>query len=317
MDLREDFSLLGADHHTIIPMRAQHKFLFVVLFILSQPAFGQQVADKEILVEVSDPTYEMGIGPVVGIDKGHENFHTLKGRFAAFGSLITADGYQAVSVSRFREKELAKLDILVISNPIHADNKNAWKRPIYSAFTEEEIALIAKWVQDGGALLLIADHMPFGGAAIELGEAFGVEYEDCFVMKQKSTWPPEVYTKSKGTLLESPVTQDIDSLVTFTGSALKLPENAIPIAHFQSDQAVLLPDEAWKFDSTTVVKPVDEFAFGGLLEFGEGRAAFFTEAAMFTAQISVDKRKMGFNNPYATQNEDFILNVLRWLSKKE
>ncbi|MEM7513624.1 MAG: hypothetical protein AAF388_22035 [Bacteroidota bacterium] len=285
--------------------------------VISVKVYSQQVADQEILIEVINPTYKAGEGPVVGIDAGHFNFHTLEERFNAFGRLALADGYQAVSVPKFSEKELAKLDILVISNPIHPDNEEGWKRPIFSAFTEEEIQLVAKWVKDGGALLLIADHMPFGGAAINLGKAFGVEYEDCFVMKQERTWPPEVYTKGNGTLLDSPVTEDIDSLVAFTGSALKLPENAIPIAHFQSDQTVLLPEEAWEFDSLTVVKPVDEFLFGGILEFGEGRAAFFTEAAMFTAQVSVDKRKMGFNNPYATQNEDFILNVLRWLTKKE
>ena len=270
-------------------MRIQQILPILFLQFLCLSAFSQQVADQEILIEVSNPTYDVGEGPVVGIDKGHANFHTLEERFAAFGRLATADGYQAVSVPRFSEEELAKLEILVISNPIHPDNEEGWKRPIFSAFSEEEITLVASWVRDGGALLLIADHMPFGGAAINLGKAFGVEYEDCFVMKQERTWPPEVYTKGNGTLLDSPVTEDIDSLVAFTGSALKLPENAIPITHFQSDQTVLLPEEAWEFDSLTVIKPVDDFLFGGLLEFGEGRAAFFTEAAMFTAQISVDK----------------------------
>ncbi|MEM6765688.1 MAG: hypothetical protein AAF655_12205 [Bacteroidota bacterium] len=285
-------------------------------FNLCLAAFGQQVADRELMIAVEAPTYPLTKGPVVGIDHGHHNFHTLEERFSAFGKLISADGYQAVSIQVFSKEELAKIKVLVIANPIHADNEEGWKRPIYSAFTEEEIKRVISWVREGGSLLLIADHMPFGGAASKLAEPFGVQYEDGFVMKDERTWPPETYSKAKGTLKKSPVTVGIDSLVAFTGSALKLPHDAIPIATYQEDQKFHYPAvEAWEFDEETTVTSTEEMAFGGLVEYGKGRAAFFTEAAMFTAQISKGSRKMGFNHPHATQNQQFILNVMSWLTE--
>ena len=49
------------------------------------------------------------------------------------------------------------------------------------------------------------------------------------------------------------------------------------------------------------------------MPFGSGRAAFFGEAAMFSAQLS-DKQPMGMNAPMAEQNFQFVLNVMHWLS---
>ena len=42
--------------------------------------------------------------------------------------------------------------------------------------------------------------------------------------------------------------------------------------------------------------------------------AVFGEAAMFTAQTSGGKHKMGLAHPKAPQNQTFLLNVMHWLS---
>jgi hypothetical protein len=49
------------------------------------------------------------------------------------------------------------------------------------------------------------------------------------------------------------------------------------------------------------------------MPFGSGRAAFFGEAAMFSAQLS-DGQPMGMNAPMAEQNFQLALNVMHWLS---
>ncbi len=50
-------------------------------------------------------------------------------------------------------------------------------------------------------------------------------------------------------------------------------------------------------------------------EWARGRAAFFGEAAMFSAQVAGPNRvPMGMNARLAEQNPQFVLNVLRWLS---
>jgi hypothetical protein len=59
--------------------------------------------------------------------------------------------------------------------------------------------------------------------------------------------------------------------------------------------------------------PVGGWLQGAVMPFGSGRAAFFGEAAMFSAQLS-DNQPMGMNAPRAEQNFQFVLNVMHWLS---
>lgn len=66
----------------------------------------------------------------------------------------------------------------MISNPLHERNIRDWSLPTPSAFTKEEIAALKNWVERGGSLLLIADHMPFPGAAGDLAKAFEVEFSN-------------------------------------------------------------------------------------------------------------------------------------------
>ena len=49
------------------------------------------------------------------------------------------------------------------------------------------------------------------------------------------------------------------------------------------------------------------------MQFGSGRAAFFGEAAMFTAQL-IGNEPLGMTDPMAEQDFQFVLNVLHWLS---
>ena len=55
---------------------------------------------------------------------------------------------------------------------------------------------------------------------------------------------------------------------------------------------------------------------GALLEVGKGRMAVFGEAGMFTAQIVTEDNetwKMGMNADTALQNQQLLLNIMRWL----
>lgn len=42
---------------------------------------------------------------------------------------------------------------------------------------------MATWVESGGRLLLIADHMPLAGSAAKLAAAFGASFTDGFAYK--------------------------------------------------------------------------------------------------------------------------------------
>jgi hypothetical protein len=51
------------------------------------------------------------------------------------------------------------------------------------------------------------------------------------------------------------------------------------------------------------------------MDVGEGRVAFFGEAAMFSAQLAgPEQHPAGMNAPGAEENFQFVLNVLHWLS---
>lgn len=84
-----------------------------------------------------------------------------------------------------------------------------------------------------------------------------------------------------------------------------LPEGAISV----------YPVRAWALKSDTRKVAVGGWVQGATLEVGVGRAAFFGEAGMFTAQVKgPKKRPVGMGAPGAEQNPQFILNVLHWLS---
>lgn len=276
-------------------------------------AMAQQRPDTAVELVVDTPYYAAATGPRVGIDGAHNNIHQLESGFAPFARLLALDGCQPLAVDAVMEANLANLEVFVVVNPIHASNRERWKRPILAAFTTEEIACIEKWVRAGGRLLVIADHMPCAGAAATLAAKFGFTYLDGFTLASQQTWPPDRYSKAAGTLLETPVTIGIDSLASFTGSALKAPAGAIPVATFPEGHRILIPKEAWKFTKKTPVEPVDGYLMGALLEYGAGRVACFTEAAMFTAQTVQDGLKVGFNSPHVPQNQQFVRNVIHWL----
>jgi hypothetical protein len=55
---------------------------------------------------------------------------------------------------------------------------------------------------------------------------------------------------------------------------------------------------------------------GAVQPTGKGRAAFFGEAAMFSAQLAgAEKDHLGMNAPGAEANFRFTLNLLHWLAR--
>ncbi|CAK0752786.1 conserved exported hypothetical protein [Gammaproteobacteria bacterium] len=65
---------------------------------------------------------------------------------------------------------------------------------------------------------------------------------------------------------------------------------------------------------TAVKKDTSDSLQGAALTIGAGKLVVFGEAGMFTAQIAADgKSQMGFNNPTAQYNQQFVLNTIHWL----
>jgi len=122
----------------------------------------------------------------------------------------------------FKHTELTKGKILVISNALNEINVVNRFLPTPSAFTKTEIEVVKRWVDDGGSLFLIADHMPMAGAAKDLAAAFEFEFTNRFVVDTVSGGPSYFSLKEK-TLHESIITkgkdinESVEQIVAFTG----------------------------------------------------------------------------------------------------
>ena len=285
---------------------------------------GQEAHDNDIDLEVNDPAFARDEGPYLAIDEGHFNYHTGRGRFAPFADLLRNDGFQVTGLAGpFSEESLEDVDILVVSNALSEVNKEHWTLPTPSAFTSGEIATLRSWVDDGGALLLIADHFPFPGAAAEMAQAFGFTFLNSFVFRDPTIGTFDVFTREDGSLRGHIITrgrnstESIQTVVTFTGSALQAPPSARPLIVFPDEYIALLPEAAWEFNENTPHLAAAGYLQAAVMESGEGRIAIFGEAGMFTARKTSDDAEslLGLNVPEAAQNKQFILNLVRWLSR--
>ena len=279
-----------------------------------------QRADPNFRPPIEDPAYPPGEGPVVLIDEAHYNFHTMEGRYSAFADLLARDGYIVrPNESPFDSKSLAGVDILVIANALARGYERDWFIPITSAFTDEEIAAVREWVISGGSLLLIADHMPWPGAAQKLAAAFGVTWSNGYAVPEEPR--QVVFRREEVTLADHPITngrrasESVNSIVTFTGSAFQAPEEADPILIFGEDFVSYMPETADQAPEDIPTISVSGWFQGAVMRLGEGRVAFFGEAAMFSAQLAgLPGQPMGMNNPAAAENVQFLLNLIHWLS---
>ncbi len=299
-----------------------------VTYEASQPLFAYgSVVDNG----TTDPTFIPAFedpgarDATILFDAGHLNFHTIGTTYAPFAQLLRNDGWVVESLEgRFERQPLQRARVLVIVNaisPVNADVNN-WTLPTPSAFAADEIEAVRDWVEEGGSLMLIADHMPFAGAASDLAAAFGIRFSNGFAFDSRQLTLPRtclteeevhVFRKSDGSLREHAVTIGIDFVGTFTGSAFETPSTAVPLMVFGPDAVSLTPQTAWEFPSSTPRINISGSQQGALLQHGLGRVAVFGEAAMFTEQTCGPGRAMGMTSPSAAQNGRFLLNVMQWL----
>ena len=299
------------------------KTIILYLSFFTGICFTQQISDPDFNPPIFNTAYPPGEGSNIYIDEAHNNFHTMDGRYKPFADLLTKDGYVIKPLQdTIGINTLEQVDILVISNPLNIRNTQDWTLPTPSAFTEDEINNIVIWVKGGGSLFLIADHMPFPGAADKLAAAFGFELNNGFAYDTVTGGGPDLFTLKDKTLRASFITEGrsiqekVDSIYSFTGEAFQIPENAAPVLILSENFISLMPDTAWNFSDDTPQISVAGWSQGTVTKFGEGRIAVWGEAAMFSAQIAGEKKiKVGMNSPQAHYNYQLLLNIVHWLDR--
>ncbi|MCC6683694.1 MAG: DUF4350 domain-containing protein, partial [Bacteroidia bacterium] len=270
------------------------------------------------------PKYEQGIGPAIYIDEAHYNYHTSTGLYTTFANVLRKDGYVVTSFTKaITNESLQHVKILVISNALNKKNSNNWGQPVYPAFEEQEIQRIKNWVENGGSLFLIADHPPFSSASKKLAAMFGFTFADG-TARQRVSGKSDLFSRQNKMLLENEITNGtnaseyIDSIVTFTGQAFKIPDSAMAILNFNENYAQYSP-EVYNDFSNCIPEDITGYSQGAYMKYGKGRIVVFGEAAMFSGQLGAGLSwiKTGMNSANAQNNFKLLLNIVHWLDNNE
>jgi hypothetical protein len=304
----------------------KHFYFIIILmpvFIFIMPVLtAQQIMDSSFRSPEFPPAFMNAKGPIVLVDVHHFNTEVKEGNYNPLFNLLEKDGFQIRFVNQPISKGLLKQGmLLVIINALAAENVDRSSLPVYPAFRLKETEIIFNWVQEGGSLLLVADHMPFPGATESLASRFGVQFLNGFAI-DTINWDPLLFSRRNQTLMDHSIisgrnsAEQVDSVKTFWGQAFKFNENKMTGLLKFSDHVISYnPDTAWRFYDNTPVVPVTNWYQASAGSFGKGRVVILGEAGMLTAQLTGPKREMtGMNSVGAEENFQFILNLFRWLS---
>ena len=299
-------------------------YLLLVLIIFSACA-SRQRPDDTYDVSVKDPAFE-ATHPIIVLDEAHNNTHTISGTYGPFAKLISNDGCTVRDNDEpFSAKSLMGADLLVIANA-KGGKHNAKET---AAFSTAECKAVKQWVEAGGSLLLIADHYPFGSAAQNLSQQFGVHMfngETTDTIHGGGSFKDRLQFSSKNQLLAmNEITQGINSsnavttVIADRGQSLNVPDSAIVLLKLSESSFHALPNSIWTKGDKTYTRFADPVpAFGncqGLaMKVGKGKVIILGEASMLTAQ-TFEGEKFGINAG-DNDNKQFALNIVRWLLKK-
>ena len=271
--------------------------------------------------------------PLVLIDEAHNNFLTLSGRYKPFAQVLKSDGFRVDSNDKpITENQLRQVDILVIANALDRKRQD-WLPPYGEALNDHEVEALKSWILNGGSLFLVADHTPFPKTIENLALALGFQFINGHVgnatfskvnlslAEHATTYNREISQKidekSQPLFLQSINSASLDILKvrSFGGSAFKAPEKAISLLNLGDGITATEPKIPFQVNADTPRIPMSGWSQGAVLELGKGRVAVFSEGMMFSSQLVESTGKtMGLRSVGAEQNEEFLLNIMRWLA---
>ena len=268
------------------------------------------------------------------VDEAHHNFHTTTGSYAGYTRLLQLDRFAVVPLRISITREVLDAADVFVSASALSEPQGVLMRKAKEqeepfewsstssmpAFTPGEIATLQEWVTQGGGLLLVMDHAPFGAAAASLASAFGVEARHATTRDTAFTKPTNLldrpahflFTRGTGIVGDHPVLIGVDNVVTYTGTSL-----AGPIG---STMLLRLPKSAVDAGGPKVSpRPASGRAQAIALEFSKGRVVVLGEAGMLTTEPGTGLDACGdraIAHP-DLGNRRLALNIARWLARRE
>ena len=275
-------------------------------------------SDESFSLAVAQPAYATS-GPKVLVDEAHHNFHTIGGRYQPFATLLRNDGYEvSANFVIFSRESLQGQNVLVVAGALH--NNLRAPQPGRPAFSDAEADAVRDWVREGGSLLLVTDHPPFGAANEILVSRFGIESSKSYLRDKANAEVTQggndgwlVFSRANGLLRAHAITEGrapaerLNSVETFSGQSLKGPAESTSIlatADSARDHPPKLADP---------VKSAAGRSAALALPFGKGRVVVLGEAAMLSIQKTDKGVQFGMHRP-GNDNRQFALNIMHWLS---
>jgi hypothetical protein len=300
-----------------------------VVLAIAGAGCGERPYDPSFDASVPEPAYRTE-HPVVLVDEAHRNSHTATGAYKPFADLLRADGYEVRPArAAFTSSSLAGAAVLVVAGARGTNDTEDGP-----AFDEAEAAAVERWVREGGALLLVTDHWPYGAAVSAFARRFGVTMGAGLVEDSLGHDPDRgpshiVFSRVNGLLRDHPIVLGRDEhdglrrILSFTGQSVAAPPPAVAFLAL-SDHAIERPPgpaRAVKRGGDVRVEmeygdPISAAgrAQGVALEFGRGRVVVLGEAGMLRAQKEKNGSLVGMNVP-GYDDRQLALNVVRWLSR--
>jgi hypothetical protein len=332
-------------------MRYMLLFALLLLTVAAAPPRRLQVDDITFVPKVTRPAFTRR-QPIVMIDEAHRNQFTMNGVYRVFANLLSQDGLLVVpGIQEFSPQQLKTCQVLVVADAMGSAEPKAPSARA-SAFQIQECDAVRDWVKEGGSLLLIADHAPFGSAMDSLAVRFGVDFGKGTTVDTRCIDPESenmgciVFSRVKGLLGDHAITRGrdkterINRVTTFTGQSLMGPPgstgllvlspSALDLPFTPDARRKATPEARRKADTTAVVNTPGAVTavgrFQGLaFSFGKGRVVVLGEASIFSCQfvlgpdamqVRKDRLRVGLNRPYLDDNQQFALSVVRWLARE-
>lgn len=301
------------------------KILTAVAFCLTLSACGDKssTSDNDFDVSVASPKLKE-LKPRVLFDEAHKNHHRIETTYKPFAILISNDGCVVSSTDKPIDNTLlSETNIFIIATAMGKEDPGD-----KSPFSQNEVEQLEQWVINGGSLLLITEHFPFGLAMKPILDKFGVEvhngYTEDTLLNNKEVRDALLFTKINGSLNQThPILDKVERLNTFTGSSVKGDSTWTPLLIFTPNAQnynVKVDVKRSGGDVTTSVTYADYYSASGYAQgickqYGKGKMVVLAESAFITAQIDKNGNKYGMNVP-DEDNKQFALNSIRWLATK-
>jgi hypothetical protein len=228
----------------------------------------------------------------VVFDDSHGQPYEVTNELAGFAADLVAEGYAVSTMQTFDPELLAACDILVLTRGT-------------VNYTTQDVDAIDDFVNDGGGLFITTDAVSYGDSLDLVIERFGVVRNKTHGLADSDDYllsDAQIIFGKPTNFNNHSITLDVYRVEFYWGSGfIEMPANA---------QSLIITDT----DGTATFS-------GGLIANGTAASIAFTEGdgrvAIFgdtnTLVSTSDSDSDGTNNYFDSNNDDFLINNIRWL----